>query len=100
MSALLAEIDETLPPLRGVFHLAGSVADGALLTQGWEGFAGVLRAKVEGARVLDRLTRARRLDHFVLFSTSASLIGNAVQRSDARSVGQECVSPCRFRWSR
>src|SRR3546814_6391404 len=43
----------------------------------------LFRSKVEGARVLDRLTRARRLDHFVLFSTSASLIGNAGQANHA-----------------
>jgi acyl transferase domain-containing protein len=83
MSRLFAELDREGPPLRGVFHLAGGVADGALLQQDWERFASVLPAKVEGARILDALTRDRPLDHFVLFSTSAALIGNRGQANHA-----------------
>ncbi|MEQ9335550.1 type I polyketide synthase [Thalassobaculum sp.] len=83
MTALLAEIDADGRPLKGVFHLAGSVADGAIVAQSWEAFAGVLPAKVDGARILDRLTRGRDLEHFVLFSTSASLIGNLGQANHA-----------------
>ena len=88
MAALLAGIDGGDRPLKGVFHLAGSVADGAIVAQSWDGFASVLRAKVDGARILDRLTRdrltgGRALDHFVLFSTSASLIGNLGQANHA-----------------
>ena len=74
MSRLFAELDREGPPLRGIFHLAGGVADGALLQQDWERFVSVLPAKVEGARILDALTRDRPLDYFVLFSTSAALI--------------------------
>ncbi|GHD52867.1 hypothetical protein GCM10017083_28800 [Thalassobaculum fulvum] len=83
MAALLAGIDSGDRPLKGVFHLAGSVADGTIVAQSWDGFASVLRAKVGGARILDRLTRDRMLDHFVLFSTSASLIGNPGQANHA-----------------
>jgi len=83
VTALLAEIDAGERPLKGVFHLAGSVADGAIVAQSWEAFATVLRAKVDGARILDRLSRGRKLDHFVLFSTSASLIGNLGQANHA-----------------
>lgn len=83
MSRLFAELDQEGLPLRGVFHLAGGVADGALLQQDWDRFASVLPAKVEGARILDALTRDRALDYFVLFSTSAALIGNRGQANHA-----------------
>ncbi|MCC6134405.1 MAG: SDR family NAD(P)-dependent oxidoreductase [Candidatus Contendobacter sp.] len=83
MSRLFADLDREGPPLRGIFHLAGGVADGALLQQDWERFASVLPAKVEGARILDALTRDRTLDYFVLFSTSAALIGNRGQANHA-----------------
>jgi acyl transferase domain-containing protein/NAD(P)-dependent dehydrogenase (short-subunit alcohol dehydrogenase family)/acyl carrier protein len=83
MTALLDEIDHGMPPLKGIFHLAGSVADGALINQSWETFASVLSAKVDGARCLHRLSLGRTLDHFVLFSTSAALIGNRGQSNHA-----------------
>ncbi|MFZ4790605.1 MAG: type I polyketide synthase [Candidatus Competibacteraceae bacterium] len=83
MTRVFTELDRQGPPLRGVFHLAGGVADGALLQQDWERFVSVLAAKVEGARNLDVLTRDRRLDYFVLFSTSAALIGNRGQANHA-----------------
>jgi acyl carrier protein len=54
-----------------------------LITQTWEDFASVLSAKVEGARLLHRHTAGRTLDHFVLFSTSAALIGNLGQTNHA-----------------
>jgi len=83
MARLFADLDREGPALRGVFHLAGGVADGVLLQQDWERFASVLPAKVEGARNLDLLTRDRSLDYFVLFSTSAALIGNRGQANHA-----------------
>lgn len=83
MTALFADIDASLPPLKGVYHLAGSVADGALITQTWDRFASVLPAKADAALLLDRLTRNRVLDQFVLFSTSAALIGNRGQSNHA-----------------
>jgi acyl transferase domain-containing protein/acyl carrier protein len=83
LEALLAELDQDGPALRGVFHLAGGVADGALLKQDWARFSSILPAKVEGARHLHELTRGRALDYFVLFSTSAALIGNPGQANHA-----------------
>lgn len=69
--------------LKGVFHLAGSVADGAIINQEWDRFSSVLAAKAAAAIQLDDLTREYRLDHFVLFSTSAALIGNPGQANHA-----------------
>jgi acyl carrier protein len=43
----------------------------------------VLPAKIDGAGLLHRLTAGYALDHFVLFSTSAALIGNRGQANHA-----------------
>ena len=63
-------------PLRGVFHSAGVVDDVALERQGWEQFEKVLASKLHGGANLHRLTRGLALDHFVLFSSAAALIGS------------------------
>ncbi|WBB80647.1 SDR family NAD(P)-dependent oxidoreductase [Micromonospora sp. WMMD882] len=72
---ILTEIDTTMPPLRGVFHAAGVLDDGVLHQQSWERFERVFAPKVSGAWHLHRLTRDLPLDHFVLFSSIASLLG-------------------------
>lgn len=83
MAALFADIDARLPPLSGVVHAAGSIHDGVLRQQDAARFAEVMAPKVLGARALDALTRGRRLDFFVLFSSSTSLLGLAGQSNYA-----------------
>jgi NAD(P)-dependent dehydrogenase (short-subunit alcohol dehydrogenase family) len=75
LAALLSEIAAALPPLRGVFHLAGVLDDGVLREQSRERFDRVMAAKVRGAWNLHDLTRSQLLDHFVLFSSAAALLG-------------------------
>jgi len=70
-------------PLRGVFHSAGVVDDVALERQGWEQFEKVLASKLLGGANLHRLTRGLALDHFVLFSSAAALIGSFGQANYA-----------------
>ena len=53
---LLDEIAATLPPLRGVVHAAGVLDDGLVDQLSADRFRTVMRGKVEGARLLDRLT--------------------------------------------
>ena len=65
-----------MPPLRGVFHLAGALDDGALIQQSWPRFETVLAPKVLGAWNLHRLTRRLPLDCFVLFSSWSSFLGS------------------------
>ncbi|MEG6511770.1 amino acid adenylation domain-containing protein [Desulforamulus ruminis] len=72
---VMSEIDQKMPPLKGVFHLAGELKDGMLYQQSWEQFASVMRPKVTGAWNLHRLTRNVPLDYFVLFSSVVSLLG-------------------------
>src|SRR5690606_28486753 len=77
MQALFTTIETTMPPLRGVIHSAGVLADGVLQQQDWNRFAHVLGPKVSGAWQLHTLTQQLPLDFFVLFSSLASLTGAA-----------------------
>ena len=79
MQAILEEIRRNMPPLRGVVHAAGALADGVLLQQEWARWSEALRGKAHGARVLDELTRDRGLDFFVMFSAAGLLLGAAGQ---------------------
>ena len=65
--------------LRGVWHCAGVIDDGALAEQYWERFARVMNPKVEGSWNLHVLTRELRPEFFVLFSSWASVAGSRGQ---------------------
>ena len=69
--------------MRGVLHAAGVLSNGALLRQDVETFQRVLAPKVEGAALLDRLTRGDPLDWFVLFSSIAAILGGTGQANHA-----------------
>ncbi|MBW4467313.1 MAG: SDR family NAD(P)-dependent oxidoreductase [Pegethrix bostrychoides GSE-TBD4-15B] len=69
--------------IHAVFHAAGTLDDGTLQNLTWNRFEAVMMAKVEGAWNLHRLTQAQQLDHFVLFSSAASLIGSTGQANYA-----------------
>lgn len=70
-------------PLRGVFHAAGVLDDGLFAEQTPERWETVLSPKVAGALNLHSATAGEPLDHFVLFSSVASLVGGAGQASYA-----------------
>jgi acyl transferase domain-containing protein/SAM-dependent methyltransferase/acyl carrier protein len=69
--------------LRGVFHLAGTLSDAAILRLSRDDLARVFAGKVEGARNLDVAVGTRALDAFVLFGSSTGLIGNPGQGAHA-----------------
>lgn len=79
VEALFSERLAEMPPLRGVFHLAGALDDGALIQQSWPRFETVLAPKVLGAWNLHRLTCRLPLDCFVLFSSWSSFLGSQGQ---------------------
>ena len=76
MARVLETVAESMPQLRGVFHAAGFLDDGVLQQQTWERFYGVLRPKVLGAWNLHTLTLGLPLDFFVLYSSTAALLGS------------------------
>ena len=73
-SAVLAEIRRTMPPIRGLFHLAGTLDDALLRAQDWPRFERSASGKAEGAWNLHNATREDPLDYFVMFSSMASLV--------------------------
>ncbi len=83
LDAMLARMDEALPPLAGVIHSVGVLSDAALGNQSWESFETVLWPKMLGAWHLHRATAERDLDMFVLFSSVAGVLGNPGQANHA-----------------
>jgi NAD(P)-dependent dehydrogenase (short-subunit alcohol dehydrogenase family)/acyl carrier protein len=79
----LDEIEQLLPPLRGVVHAAGTLDDALLLQQNQDRFSRVMAPKVTGAWHLHTLTRQCPLDFFLLFSSAASLLGSPGQANHA-----------------
>jgi acyl transferase domain-containing protein/acyl carrier protein len=79
VARLLQQVDAASPPLRGLVHAAGVLADAALLQQDPERFERVMAPKVAGAWNLHRLTEGRALDFFVLFSSASATLGSAGQ---------------------
>ena len=83
MARLMTDLRAEHGPIRGVFHAAGVLDDGILLTQTVDRFRQVLEPKTTGAWILHELTRDLELDLFVLISSVASLAGTAGQASYA-----------------
>ena len=83
LDAMLARMDAELPPLAGVIHSVGVLADATIGNQTWETFETVLWPKMLGAWHLHRATAERDLDMFVLFSSVAGVLGNPGQANHA-----------------
>ena len=65
--------------LNGVIHAAGALRDGLIRHKKTADIEAVLAAKVWGVESLDAATSEEPLDFFLLFSSTASLLGNAGQ---------------------
>ena len=74
-----AQLDRTMPPLRGVIHAAGILEDKTLSKLEWPSFARVQAPKAQGSWNLHTLTQDRLLDFWVIFSSVAALLGNPGQ---------------------
>ena len=83
LAGVIADIDHTLPPLRGVVHAAGVLDDGIALQQTRARLRTVLAPKVLGGWHLHALTAGRKLDFFVMFSSAAGLLGSPGQSNYA-----------------
>jgi acyl transferase domain-containing protein len=75
LTAVFEEIEATMPPLKGIFHLAGLLGDATLLRVTRQQWRRVAAPKLQGAWNLHRLAATATLDHFVLFSSAAALLG-------------------------
>ncbi|ODB78622.1 type I polyketide synthase [Micromonospora chalcea] len=83
VTAVLADLDRTMPPLAGVVHAAGVLDDGLMLQLDRARFRAVAAPKVDGAWHLHRATLDRDLDFFVLYSSAAALLGSPGQANYA-----------------
>ena len=72
-------VEQLKRPLKGVFHLAGCLDDRLLTEMTPESVAAVFAPKAMGALNLHRATADCKLDHFVLFSSTAATFGNPGQ---------------------
>ncbi|AEV87034.1 polyketide synthase [Actinoplanes sp. SE50] len=79
LGAALAGVRDRIPPLRGVVHAAGVLADATVASLTDRHLHTAVGVKLGGARHLDALTRNDPLDFFVLFSSVAGLLGNPGQ---------------------
>jgi acyl transferase domain-containing protein/acyl carrier protein len=89
VDALFAEISAERD-VRGIVHAAGVVRDARIADMTGDQLDAVMRPKVLGAWNLHRSSLRYRLplDHFVLFSSAASLVGN---RGQANYVAANAV---------
>src|SRR6185503_4396613 len=80
VDALFAEVSSGRE-VRGIMHAAGVVRDGLITEMTRDALVAVMRPKVLGAWNLHVASLRHRLplDHFVLFSSVASMVGNGGQ---------------------
>jgi acyl transferase domain-containing protein len=76
MSNLIGKCGQSLMPLAGVIHAAGTLNDGRLDKITPEALGAVILPKVLGAWHLHELTAQLELDFFVLFSSASAVFGN------------------------
>ena len=87
MERVIERIEQSSKPLKGVFHLAGVVQDGLIVTLNEDDIQRVLSAKMDSALILHQLTKNIPLDMFVLFSSVASLLGSRGQSNYVAANG-------------
>jgi myxalamid-type polyketide synthase MxaB len=81
--ARLVAACQHIAPLAGVIHAAGVLRDAVVANQTEAGMAEVMRPKVLGAWHLHLATEGLDLDHFICFSSMASLLGSPGQTNYA-----------------
>jgi myxalamid-type polyketide synthase MxaE and MxaD len=84
---LLKQIEEELPPLRGIVHAAATLEDSLLSDMTLEKVQKVFAAKAQGSWWLHKHSQNLPLDFFVLFSSAAAILGNPGQSNYAAANG-------------
>jgi amino acid adenylation domain-containing protein/non-ribosomal peptide synthase protein (TIGR01720 family) len=75
MSDVVAHVERLFGPIHGVIHAAGAAGGGVLAAKSEHAVREILRAKVDGAGVLDRIFESRELDFMVLCSSVTGWLG-------------------------
>ncbi len=79
VARLVDEVRHECLPLAGVLHAAMVIDDGFITQLDLERLHKVLAAKAQGAWYLHKATRELPLDHFILYSSITTYIGNPGQ---------------------
>ena len=79
LDAMLRQIDDELPTLRGIIHAAGVVEQKFIAETDPAVYDKVVASKIEGGWNLHRATRTRDLDFMVLFSSVSTIVGTIQQ---------------------
>ena len=79
LSELITRIRTTCPPIKGVLHAAAHFDDALITALNPDRLNTVLAPKVLGALNLHELTQDLPLDHFILYSSVTTAIGNSAQ---------------------
>lgn len=97
LARVLEQAGEKLPPIRGVLHAAMVLDDRLIANLDAESMAAVLRPKLLGAWHLHTLTANLPLQHFVLYSSITTTIGNPGQANYvAANAGLEALAQLRL----
>ena len=83
LQSALKQLPAAGPPLRGVVHAAGVLADGVLADMTLEQLDRAVRPKAQGAWNLHTATTDAPLDWFAMFSSVASVLGSPGQANYA-----------------
>ena len=96
LETALAAVKKETPPLKGLLHCAGVLADGAISSLTAEKFEQVFAPKVKGSWNLHNLTKNDDLDFFVLFSSITAAIGSRGQANySAANTFQDALAAYR-----
>ncbi|GAB3456918.1 hypothetical protein GCM10027570_39080 [Streptomonospora sediminis] len=83
LRGVITGIEESGPPLRGIVHAAGVLADGLLSGLSPDGFADAIRPKALGGWHLHELTRGLDVRMFLVFTSMVGVWGNGGQAAYA-----------------
>lgn len=96
VTTLIGRLKKTMPPLKGVLHAAATFDDQLIANLDAESIEGVLSAKLRGAWHLHQATFDIPLEHFVLYSSVTTAIGNPGQANYvAANAGLEGLAAMR-----
>ncbi len=75
MKSVMDRLAKTAPPLRGVVHAAADFSSNLLPALTPAQIENMLRPKIDGTCILQRLTAEHDLDFFIMFSSSTAILG-------------------------
>lgn len=84
---VLKEARRSLPPIKGVFHTAMVLNDTLIANLDEDGISRALLPKIRGAELLDKLTDEDPIEHFVLYSSATTFVGNPGQANYVAANG-------------